>query len=129
MTTRQKWVMKGCGVVAAVLLGVMVSKVARADDVKVGDFVAFRIACKTEALITRQLAIVRDHGYDAVQSQFALDVKAQECVSLPSFVEAPIDEIGASFTFVDDDGDLMTYTAVRVKKAWTVNAVNNGKGA
>ena len=88
----------------------------------VGEVVAVRAVCKDRALVERHVKWVQEDGnYDRANAQFLEAAVAGECTGLPEGLSAMIEEVGhQSAPFVDKDGDLVQFTAIKVRGYWTM---------
>lgn len=88
----------------------------------VGEPVAVRAVCKDRALVERHIKWSQeDRNYNRANAEFLVAATAGECVGLPVGGQAVIEEIGLrSDPFVDNDGDLVRLTAIRVRGFWTM---------
>ena len=106
--------------VGAVLLSSCVGSVALAQ--KIGDAVRVRAICAEEEMVERAAkAIHRDRRYGGTDAEFAAAVAEGQCYVLPYPVEFKVDDVGyRSPIFVDDDGDQVRISVIRVRGAWTL---------
>lgn len=88
----------------------------------VGEVVAVRAVCKDRALVERHVKWMQEDGnYDRANAQFLEAAVAGECTGLPEGLSATIEEVGhQSAPFVDKDGDLVQFTAIKVRGYWTM---------
>lgn len=97
--------------------------IARAE-VEKGDAVQFKIVCAEQETVERHLAsIIRTKAYAESVELLRADTANGACLSLPEVMSAPVEEVGKqSPEFRDVDGDLVQWTAVRVRGVWTLVA-------
>lgn len=88
----------------------------------VGEPVAVRAVCKDRALVERHIKWSQEDGhYDRANAQFLEAAMLGECAGLPPGLTATIEEVGyKGAPFVDKDGDLVQFTAIKVRGYWTM---------
>ena len=108
-----------------VLIGLIPAQCVPTYAQTVGEEVAVRAVCKDRALVERHVKWVQEDGnYDRANAQFLEAAVAGECTGLPAGISAPIEEVGYKGTaFVDKDGDLVQFTAIKVRGYWTMYMV------
>ena len=89
----------------------------------VGEMVAVRAVCKDRAMVERHVKWAEeDKDYDRANKEFIAAQMVGGCITVPPGTTTQIEEIGArSKSFVDNDGDLVRLTAIRVRGFWTMH--------
>lgn len=95
----------------------------------VGEEVSVRAACKDRALVERHIKWSQEDGnYDRANAQFLEAAMLGECAGLPPGLTAPIEEVGyRGAPFVDKDGGLVQFTAIKARGYWTMYMVILGR--